>query len=281
MLQLYDLVKKGAFVCGNGPITSQYGGTAWAGDLGSIREDTFGLKTSEGVGRKVAQVVKLVNSQETKEESEIRISFWIMQEKNSVMKDTVADIISKASEIIPETFAFDVVDLTSLKIRRCQGCPVCPFYLNQQGEYGVFRDKIQDDDLKDIYDRLINTDGIIICGYNPVSREGVNDIYQIFIERTRQIRRDNFLLTNIPVSAFCLGEPSAGFTFSLKIMTSFLRHNTVILPPIEDFSSHGTVGSETVGKFAKVFLSMASMKQTREKLASNSAVYIPIGYSAG
>ena len=50
----------GAAIVGNGPPTSQYGGTGWAGDVGAILDDNFGLATSLGTGKRVVEVTRQI-----------------------------------------------------------------------------------------------------------------------------------------------------------------------------------------------------------------------------
>lgn len=40
---------------GNGPVTSQYGGTAWGGGRGAVEKDIYGISTSRGAGKRAMQ----------------------------------------------------------------------------------------------------------------------------------------------------------------------------------------------------------------------------------
>ena len=58
---MYDLLRMRCAVVGNGPKTSQYGGTVWAGDKGTIREDNYGIESCIATGMNVSRTAELVN----------------------------------------------------------------------------------------------------------------------------------------------------------------------------------------------------------------------------
>jgi hypothetical protein len=104
----------------------------------------------------------------------------------------------------------------------------------------------------------------------------MRDVYPILLERTRQIRRDNYLLTNLPVVAYCQGETSQNTLFSMKVMTSFLKHNSVILPPIEQCSREVL---ELKSQFEQSVATIIAIKQGREAVDFRPVRYDPVGYS--
>ena len=57
---LLDALNLGFNVVGNGPPTSQFGGTGWAGDIGKIQDDNFGIDTSMGVGKRVKRYFEII-----------------------------------------------------------------------------------------------------------------------------------------------------------------------------------------------------------------------------
>jgi hypothetical protein len=65
-----------------------------------------------------------------------------------------------------------------------------------------------------------------------VDRVGVRDVYQALLERTRYIRRDDWRLHNVPLTSLVVQGPARNSIFPLKIMTSWMRHNTLVHPPI-------------------------------------------------
>lgn len=55
-------LRHGVLVVNNGPGTSQYGGTGWAGPVGEAGEDEWGIVTCRGVGRRVAEMAAVVQA---------------------------------------------------------------------------------------------------------------------------------------------------------------------------------------------------------------------------
>jgi multimeric flavodoxin WrbA len=276
---LSEASRNGAIVCGNGPSTSQYGGTAWAGDLGSVREDAFGIDTSVGLGHKVARVAQALKHGQGGKTDDLRVSFWITKDRDSIMDKSIRATVGKLKKKFSGRIRFRILDLTKLELKRCIGCSVCPFYFDKSDKYGIFRDKIQDDDMKKIYTDLIDTDAVIVAGYNPVEPEGVNDIYRIFVERTRQIRRDNFLLTDVPVAAYSMEEVGQSNPFSMKVMTSFIRQNMIILPPIEQYLNDGKALNDPYGRFVDFIDTAARIRKGKTSLKALDTRYRPIGYN--
>ncbi|MGE5577507.1 MAG: flavodoxin family protein [Syntrophothermus sp.] len=55
-------LRHGVIIVNNGPGTSQYGGTVWAGPIGEIAEDFWGLETCRGVARRVTEVAQIMKA---------------------------------------------------------------------------------------------------------------------------------------------------------------------------------------------------------------------------
>ena len=53
-------MRHGVLIVNNGPGTSQYGGTGWAGPIGEAQSDEWGIFTCRGVGRRVTEVATLI-----------------------------------------------------------------------------------------------------------------------------------------------------------------------------------------------------------------------------
>jgi len=276
---LKEVNDHGAFVVGNGPPVSQYGGTAWAGNIGALRDDEFGIMTSLGTGKKVAEMTcllepvrkdNLLQSGDT-----IKICLWIMEDYKRTLINEMKGVISSLQKKEPK-LKWEVIDFTKLKIKRCKACDICPWY--KDNKESLYKCRIKKDAFAIIYEKLINTDGIIICAYHNTKSKSV---YQKVLERTRQIRRDNFLLTNVPVTSFTVEENNQQIflgscnLFSLKVMTSFLRHNTVIFPPI--FSRHNDK-SDWEKKLLEFGNLCKTVSYNKKRIPSESTQYIPIGY---
>ncbi len=276
---LWEVLNEGALVCGNGPKTAQFGGTGWAGDLGAIREDDFGMDTSIGVGHRVAQIASILKKSNSSRLKKFRVSFWITKDMNGILRNDIQARIDYLRNKQSKRVEYKVIDLTDKKLKRCVACNVCPYYFKQP-KYGLFMDKIQNDDMKTIYDALINTDAIIVAGYNPKDTSGMSDAYQVFMERTRQIRRDNFILTNIPVTAYSLEEIGQTCPFQMKVMTSYLRHNAIILPPITQYIANNSRQNNCNPKFEAFLDTSMRIGRGRKQAKFREVSYEAVGYMA-
>ncbi len=275
---LKEVNDAGAYVVGNGPPTSQYGGTAWAGDIGTIREDEFGISTSIGTGRKVAEVISLLSCANKTANTPLKISFWIVKDSRNRLQDELKKIMEYADKNTKIKIKWDIIEFIPMDIQACQACNRCPWY---QDKKDLYKCKIKKDDFASIYDRLVNADAVFVCGYTPASSENVKDVYHKVLERTRTIRRDNFMLSNVPIAPISLEEFPGNPLFPLKVMTSFLRHNTVICPPVSVYLNN----KEQTTNIENVILDFIgfTMRIKNGKKASQSKdapQYLPIGYSS-
>ena len=274
---LKEAIDAGAYVVGNGPPISQYGGTAWAGNLGTIREDKFGISTSMSTGRKVSELVSLFNIKTASPMKKLKVSFWIMRDSRNTILNEVKKLTEHAGKKVDFNIKWDIIDFNSMKFHQCMACSRCPWF---QDKRNLYKCKIKKDDFGMNYKRLVDTDAILVCGYHPANSYNVKDIFQKVLERTRIIRRDNFLLSNVPVTSLSVEEPPNMSLFSLKVMTSFLRHNTVIYPPLKvcylKNEKVNGVDNEFID-FLNFSMKIKNGKQTTYN--EQTAFYLPIGYS--
>lgn len=231
---IHNFTELGALVVGNGPPTSQFGGTLVGGEKGTMENDYFGIMTSIGVGRKVAQVATIVkegSSLAKNIKSKCIVDFWILEDEGSKVKKYLEPLIKNLS-IKNKEAEFKLLDLTKYNFNRCFGCSICPYEKDESISYKCIN---KTDDMKKLHSRLLESDAIVVAGLSLENVSKKNTVYQRFIERTRYIRRDNFLLTNKLVAAFSLNELSANSLFNLRVLTSFIRHNTVFHKGFEEY----------------------------------------------
>ena len=186
---LKEVNDSGALVVGNGPPISQYGGTGWAGDLGVIREDNFGITTSTGTGRKVAQMVRLLNGEKRSvgpEKDSLRVSYLIVRDSRERMHREMEKLQTLAEHTLEFPVSWDMLDFTRMDILPCKACKFCPAMHESKETYKCL---VRNDEFAANYERLINTDAVILCGHYPLDDRNIRDVYQKVLERTRCIRR--------------------------------------------------------------------------------------------
>jgi multimeric flavodoxin WrbA len=233
---------------GNGPKTCQYGGTGWGGDIGDIAEDDFGLETSMGTGLRVGSAAKLLSesrklSVDVTEENTpetFTVGILITRDKDGYLQSTIEN---KIASIDAEGIEFNVINFAETFIQACIGCDVCPTpakvedFSDDGKDYKCIIDRDldgerwRDDDLQDLHGELMRSDALLI-GALDTNADGINDVYQALLERTRYIRRDDWRLHNVPLAAYVVTHPEKTTTYPMKIMTSWMRHNTLVHPPI-------------------------------------------------
>ncbi len=270
---LNEAMDIGFIVTGNGPATSQYGGTAWAGHKGHIREDYFGLETCIGTGRKVAQTANIAAHGRNKKKEIVKIDFWVLQDQDNIVTDSIQQLLSSVE--IPGV-EFDILDLKQYEFFRCMACPSCPGSGRKGSKY---RCVIGKDSMEELHSRLLEPDGVFFAGYSPETEGDLESVYQRFIERMRYIRRDGFLMTNRMVAAYAVQELQSNALFHLRILTSMIRHNTVFHQPILRTRYNGSLlgggEEEILQSFAEHVREFAG---ARDEVDIGSLEYIPIGY---
>lgn len=272
---MQSVTELGGLVVGNGPPTSQFGGTVVGGNIGTMENDYFGIMTSYGTGSKVAESIKLLNIGRTKSkknDKKIKITFFILQDSKSKLESHIKSVINQANI---KNVDFKLLNLTDYTFHRCYACNVCPCR-DVRGEYRCINPK---DDMKKLHNKIIKNDGIILAALCKKDLAKVKSVYQIFIERTRYIRRDDFKLTNILTTAFSLNELGTHCLFNLRVLTSFLRHNTIIHKGMSNYQHKGEIIDCGSVPILKSFVDYARyISIGREKIDIRPTHYDPIGY---
>lgn len=273
---MFDSLKMGAMVVSNGPPSSQYGGTAWAGDAGVASEDDFGMATSFGTGRNIANVATMLkNSSESP--GKITVGIILTNDTRSgILRDYFSEF---TEEIAREGLDFIIIDLTDYKITRCKGCKKCPTSVGETHEPRQFG-CITEDDMMEVHSLLMKSDALVLAGVESENIP-INDMYQVFIERTRFIRRDNFQLAYTPTLVMGFSDNWRNNILPLRALTSFIRHNIVHIGPPVMFDLEGSrvIPPEDLLDSFERFLSISSrIISFKKKYNILGEDYIAIGY---
>jgi len=233
---LYEAILQGAVAIGNGPKTAQYGGTVYAGDVGKASDDAFGMDTSFGTGRQVAQLAKIIKAgSKNSEKRKAKTLFLItMDSSEKKYEKVLGEYIKKQGS----PFDYEVVNLTTENIYRCIACSACPSpaltekFKDHEDPYTCVV-QTSKDNMKYLREKMVDADVLVLVGVNtdgPLTYR-----YQAFMERTRFIRRNDFELTNKIILSLNIEEVGAttNTLFDVKAITSFIRHNTVIVKPLQ------------------------------------------------
>lgn len=227
--QLWDMINLGFLGIGNdSETTAQYGGTGLAGDIGSISKDEYGLSMAMGVGRRIARVTNMLKvSNNYRLNDKIKILFWILQDKNNIAASQLEAFLKNYENQITPT----IMNITEGQITRCLACDICPTKIDIDQSYRCIV-KRKSDYFVQNHNDFIDCDAIVpvaLCAKNS------NDFatnYQKFMERTRYLRRGDYLLTNIISAPLVFEEIGSNENLAIRILTSTLRHHSILMKPL-------------------------------------------------
>jgi multimeric flavodoxin WrbA len=278
--QMSDMLDIGFLAVGNdSDTTSQYGGTAHAGDIGTIASDTYGIDTCLGTGRRIARVTaQLVGAEDARLKAPPLVDVWMLQERLGALSAHLAPYLEAHSGDAD----FCQMDLFDRSIRPCIACDICPTHVGQDNEYRCII-KRRDDGMVIEHNALLRPDIIMPAAYSSISRDGVISVYQEFMERTRYLRRGDYVFSDRLVSPIVFAEIGTNENLNIRMMTSLIRHHTVMHRPMIGWIHKGKLINEEqiANKFAEAIAIGAKLTAGRLALAAidDSAVdYNPVGY---
>jgi multimeric flavodoxin WrbA len=282
IFHLGEALALGAYVVGNGPKSCQYGGTVIAGDPGTAALDRWGLETCYGTGKRIGQCAKLFNLIPEKTNRPLKIAALVtMDTPERQLAHLIRQYAKEMSDGFPNV-EFHLIQLVDGQIERCIACSICPIpeLLQTGDEWDSYACIINTkrDMMKSVREIILDCDGLLIAGLNLKDMSRVLYRYQAFTERTRFVRRNDFELSNVPIACFLLEEAGAmgNPMFTLKVMTSYMRHNTIICPPARELQHQGKV-LESASAGLHEFLSRVSFVASRRDVNEG----FPVSYKAG
>jgi multimeric flavodoxin WrbA len=227
--QMLDLLNIGFIAVGNDSITtSQYGGTGHAGDIGDMPNDRYGINTSLGTGRRISRVATLLKIASPDQLlDDLRVGFWVLQDRDDMAKRIMEGFLEQVGQGI----TFITPPLLDKHIRPCIACDICPTSIGPDEKYRCIITSSKDG-MMDFHKNLILSDVIMPVLFSPKNRTGLISVYQQFMERTRYLRRGDYVFTDRLVSPFVFAEVGSNENLHIRMLTSFIRHHTVMIKPI-------------------------------------------------
>lgn len=274
---IVDALAQTAIAVGNGPITSQYGGTVVAGDKMTALEDDWGLERCKELGSKIAYTCSLVSVGRQDPPLDKSLNICVLMTMDTPDKQYRL-FVDDYFEPLRSQHKVDVVDLIDYPIKRCLACDTCPKLGKSEGS-PAYRCIIQDEDDCVVvnHKKLLDADVIVLVGVN--SEKDIVYRYQAFVERTRCIRRDNYQLSNTPMASLLVSDLRAhkNTLHNSKVITSYIRHNTIILAPMQIT----LLGDEKVYEtdYTPLIAQAQMIKTGREKACAYSVCYAADGYA--
>lgn len=264
---MIETLNQGALVVGNGPPTSQYGGTAIGGNPGDVLGDESGIDTAFGVGMKVAHVSEMYSKKKHPAGNvRIRVDILVtMDTSERFLAKYLKDLTIRTAKSTPWV-EFVIHELIDSTIYRCLGCTICPVPPGDSEKTTKCTIKDPEDCLEKLRESLRGSDCAIIAGLNILDYEKIIFKYQVLTERMRYIRRSNFELTDLLITGLCYNQfgATANSIHSIKTLTSYIRHNTTFYKPIDIFEYEGKVvndGSDSLVELCNAARRMKAGKQ--------------------
>lgn len=277
--QMHDMMDLGLLGVGNDfSTTSQYGGTGHAGDVGLMPKDEYGLKTSLGVGRRVARVASFLRAAgQRRLMDKLRVGVWVLQDKDN----TLRRLLEPAVAALSDRADIDLVPMHEMDIKPCMACDNCPARIGPDEDYRCVRGK--SDEMHELHNRLLTADVIVAAMYSPLDHTGLSSAYQHFLERTRYLRRGDYAFTDRLLVPLVAAEVGTNENLNLRMTTSLIRHHTILHRPIMAWLHQGAMLSpaDLTAELGKALDSGRELVAGRLDMLSNGsplALYKPVGY---
>ena len=274
--QILDMVNIGFLAVGNdSETTAQYGGTCCAGTIGTVFNDAYGINTARGVGRRVATYLQKKNYTK-KIKTKVKVAFLILQDSEGMTHEYLKTITS----LFQKEIDYNIIDIFSLKIMRCLACDICPEKIGNDEEY---RCKIgKQDDFITIHKQLLDNDIIIPVAVSLQDSSKLKSNYQVFIERTRYLRRGDYALSDTLFAPLIIRDIGSTDEIHVRLITSLIRHNTIVYKPLIETLHNGNFLSQS-----NIIKNFARLIETGKECAIARLVscniqddlqYNPVGY---
>jgi hypothetical protein len=200
-------------------------------------KDEYGLRTAIGTGRRLGRVaLEQAMGRARQLNGKLRVMFWILQDRRNYAEKQVEWLLSDSESAIDAT----IMPISGAEVGRCIACDICPTHVGPDAEYRCIIKKKKDIFI-DLHERLLDYDLIVPVALSPKDRSGLVTKYQRFIERTRYIRRGDYLFTDVAVMPLIFEEVGAGENMNIRMLTSLIRHHTAVIKPNVAYIFRGEV----------------------------------------
>jgi multimeric flavodoxin WrbA len=278
--QLLDMTNCDMLGVGNdSETTSQYGGTGWAGDIGTMPNDSYGIDTSMGAGRRVARVAAMMKMAESQAfDGKCNVAFWILQDREGEAQRYVERLVASGKY----GFNASIIDMSGKRVMPCVACDVCPTHIDVDASYRcIIRNK--NDAFPGMHEEIIQADAVVPVVLSTRARDNVQSNYQRFIERTRYLRRGDYVFSDWLCAPLVIEELGANENMHIRLLTSMLRHHTIMVKPMIGYTQAGKdLNFDEVGEHFH-FVDQMVARSTRGRLNAYAAnvehlKYNPVGY---
>lgn len=281
--QIIDACNMGMLAVGNDhETTAQYGGTGVAGDVGAFASDDYGLKTAVSTGARIGRWSRMGAIASASRLTDVmKVGVWLIQDQRDGHGRRLIEGYLDRLGTRFDNVEFELLDLTGEKIYPCIACDVCPTRVSSSVQDYRCIVTQRDDAFVKYHEKLIDMDAFLLAAYSPREWERTLSVYQTFMERTRYLRRDDYAIGDRVSAPFVISEVGANQNLHLRMLTSAIRHHSVIHHPLIAFEHNGKILNDAdVIENGQSFIE-AAKHQTIARLAEaqpESRRYNPVGY---
>jgi len=275
--QMLDFVNLGYWAVGNdSDTTAQYGGTGHAGDVGTMHKDSYGLRTSMGTGRRIASLLRELGARR-EIHGPVKVLFVVLQDRQGEAQGRLTDMLCA----FPREVQATVINVSEKRIAPCIACDICPTHIDVDDVYRCII-TAKHDNLQHLHKELLHHDAIVPVIFSAKDTHQISNNYQTFMERTRYLRRGDYVFSNQLVAPLIFEEIGGGENYALRAMTSMVRHHTVISQPMIGYIHGGQLlnGAKVMEQMKLFLASVRRLAAARlaEVFEKENTKYKPVGY---
>jgi multimeric flavodoxin WrbA len=244
--------------------------------------DNYGLWTTMGVGRRVSHVAALLQlGSGAALDGKLRVLFPILQDRDATAARLVETLCERHHDLIEPT----IIPIAEKQVACCLGCDVCPSEVDVDSRYRCVIHNQRADDLESMHHLLLHQDAIVPVVYSTDRRTGLISNYQRFIERTRYLRRGDYIFSDCLLAPLVIEEAGSSEHMALRAVTSWVRHHTVVSQPLVAIRYQGSYLNESQirSRFARFVARARQLTAGRLRMFVNGQApcitqYNPVGY---
>ena len=201
-----------------------------------------------------------------------KCSIFILQDnKNEECTKVINSVLKNYKD---RNIKFKVFKVFKEEVHKCIACDICPISYAESEKYRCIINN-KEDFFKKNHNEIIDCDSFIFAAYSGQNFVNIKTNYQQFIERTRYLRRDNYLFGRKLVSSFIVSEVNSNRNLHIRILTSLIRHHNILFKPILVFKNDNAyINLENVKKQFIDFCKTALKVNNKTK----EVIYKPVGY---
>jgi hypothetical protein len=145
--------------------------------------------------------------------------------------------------------------------------------------------KTKRDGFVDWHTDFADQDAVVPVVYSTGDRRGLTTNYQTFIERTRYLRRGDYLFSDAVTAPLVLQDLGVHESMEVRMVTSVLRHHTIVTEPMVAYLSKGVelnplqVAAQYARFVNRTQLVVAGrLRCLLDAYAQTACKYNPVGY---